>query len=453
MNQVGFHFVDSVYSESHAIQHLALLHATKPAVITILGGAQYEQALAFAKRAKSAFPAMRVIFRHFINKSRPDDDDKDTFEPQAEDTGRHTRMSAEAWWERVGRLYIGTGLTILPDNESTMGDYTPYSIWMSKVLELAGAAGVGIAYGRFPAFHPAKGKEQHLDAMLKSAFKFGKLHTYSPNVYWSADNFDAFKYPGYVISYAAKLGITLDTTIGEFALLRDVGDAWHGWRSCNVSGKVAALDTIIKAKVHLPGIPVCVYSIGAWPISADTFSLDTDALDTIKANLTPLDAPPIVIPPTPPQEETPVISPNDPRFKPHVLRAATAAKFNVRALPSISAAVVVTLEPATDYPCYAIPRAQLTAAEKAETTSGANIWHVIELNNGVGYVRSDAGTVTEVVTPPPPPPDDTPLTDAERIKYTIENLKMIEYHMQEAYNRIAVVLSAWEVLEAETIGE
>jgi hypothetical protein len=113
-------------------------------------------------------------------------------------------------------------------------------------------------------------------------------------------------------------------------------------------------------------------------------------------------------------------------------------------LPSTTAAVVVTLEPATDYPCYAIPRDQLTAAEKAETAAGVNTWHVIEWNDGVGYVRSDAGDVKEVITPPPPPPDDTPLTDAERWAYTAEKLTMMEYHIQEAFTISAVLKSLWE---------
>lgn len=294
LHQIGYHLVGG-FTEAECNQYFGLLNDTKPACITVLGAAQFDQALRFAKTCKQVYPDMRVIYRHFINKTNPRA--MTSFEPQAEDTGRHKRMSADWWWEAVGKLYIGTGLTVLPDNESTMEDYTPYAAWMAKVMELAGNVGVPIAYGRFPAFHPAKGKEQQLDAMLKAAFKY-PIHTYSPNVYWSADNLDAFKYPRAVIDYARKLGITLDTTIGEFALLRDVRDAHHGWRSANVSGKVYALDMVIKAKVHLPGIPVCAYSIGQWPIGSDTFSLDKDALDTIKATLTPLDKP-IAIDPTP----------------------------------------------------------------------------------------------------------------------------------------------------------
>lgn len=286
MNQVGFHFVDSVYTEAEINKHFGLLNDCKPACITILGGSQYKEALDFAKRAKQAFPEMRVIFRHYRDGG---------------DDGMHTRVTAREWWDKIGSLYIGTGLTILSDNESMRDDLTPYAAWQSEVMELAGQNGVGIAFGRFSTHNPPLAKIQHLDRMLITAFKFGKLHTYSPNLYWSLENTDGFKYPRAVMDYAHKIGVTIDVTIGEFALLRDIRDAHHGWRSCNVSGKAYAYDMVIKSKVHLPGIPVCAYSIGQWPIGSDTFSLDKEALDTIKFNPTPLVKPtnPPYTPPIP----------------------------------------------------------------------------------------------------------------------------------------------------------
>jgi hypothetical protein len=77
---------------------------------------------------------------------------------------------------------------------------------------------------------------------------------------------DAFKYVHAVINHAeTRLGIPLDTTIGEFALLKGITDAWNGWRSCGISGTAYGVDLVLKAKTHLPGIPVCAFSIGAWP--------------------------------------------------------------------------------------------------------------------------------------------------------------------------------------------
>lgn len=280
LSQIGFHFVGP-FAESNCREYFDLLNKTRPACITVKGAEQYPQALEFAKTCVNVYPGIRTIFRHMIP----------GYNFPGEDTGRWTKVSAKDWWLYIGKSYINTGLTILLSNEDTMDDYSLYDGWTSEAMTRAGDEGVAVAYLRFPTHHPRPGKQSQFDRTLKAAFKYGKLHSFSPNVYWDAMNSDGFKFPYYVIDYAKKLGIDLDTTIGEFALLRDIRDAYKGWRSCNVSSKVYALDAVIKAKVHLPGIPVCAFSIGQWPIGADTFSLDKDALDTIKANLTPLDKP------------------------------------------------------------------------------------------------------------------------------------------------------------------
>lgn len=288
LNAVGFHFVGG-FTEAECNAYFGLLNDTRPACITVLGAGQFDQALRFAKTCKQVYPEMKVIFRHFINKANPRA--MIVFEPQAEDTGRHTRMSAEMWWDHVGKLYIGTGLTVLTDNESTAEDYTRYSAWQSTVMQLAGAEGVSIAYGRFPAWHPAKSREQQMDAMLKAAFKY-PIHNFSPNIYWSPDNHDAFRHPYYIIDYARKLGITLNASIGEFGLLRTPQDAHHGWRSCGIDGAAYAKQVSELAASKLPGIPVCVYSVGKWPVNADTFSIDDAFMRYIKDHPTPLVAPP-----------------------------------------------------------------------------------------------------------------------------------------------------------------
>lgn len=323
LNAIGYHFVGP-FNESERNAYFGLLNDTRPACITVLGGTQFDQALMFAKTCKQTYPETRVIFRHFINKANPRA--MIVFEPQAEDTGRWARMSAEMWWDHVGKLYIGTGLTVLPDNESTMADYTPYAAWQAAVMRLAGAEGVGIAYGRFPSWHVAKGREQHLDAMLIEAGKHGDLMTFSPNVYWTADNHDSFNYPGYVTAYAKKLGLTLNVTIGEFAILRSPTDAYHGWRSCGIDSAAYAKQVSELAASKLPGIPVCVYSVGKWPTGEnkdgspkDTFSIDGAFMRYIKEHPTPLK--PVPTPPateTPPPPETP---PNPPSLPPesHVL--------------------------------------------------------------------------------------------------------------------------------------
>lgn len=418
MNTIGFHIVDGQFTDAQVAQHFALLDATRPAAITILGASQYEQALAFAIRVKQAFPDTRVIFRHYRDGS---------------DDGMHTRLSAVDWWAKIGSLYIGTGLTILSDNESSMEDYTPYAKWQAEVITRAGNAGVGIAFGRFPTHHVAPSKVQMLDAMLIASFKYGKLMTFSPNVYWAADNLDGLKYPGYVIAYAEKLGIPLNTTIGEFALLRDIRDAYHGWRDCGISGTAYALDLILKAKTHLPGIPVCTYSIGQWPIAADTFSLDNDVLQYIKNHLTPLDAPPIVIPP---QENPPV---------PDTWITQTAAtpspdvRTNIRAAANTSAEIIARILPTNPITAQVAIPSPLPAPP---------YWMRIKFDAIDGWVRSDAVALSDVVETPQPP--RLPI-DEEWRRYFLEQLTMMEYHLQEAYNIGAICRSMMdEIVNAPT---
>jgi hypothetical protein len=286
LNQIGFHFVDNVYTEAQVNEHFGLLNDCKPACINILGGAQYNEAFKFAVRAKEAFPSMRVIFRH--HKDGGDD-------------GMWKRLSGAEWWQKIGSIYKGTGLTILADNESMAQDLTLYAAWHATILELAGAAGVGIAYARFSTHNPPKAQIPQLDVMYKAAHAFGKLHTLSPNLYWSLGNADGFLYPAYHIQRALEIGCKLDVTIGEYAIVRKITDAYNGYRSVVMGGATYARDLINRAKLKLPGIPVSVFSIGAWPIGKDTFSLDKDALDVIRQNLVPITIPENTRPPqTPP---------------------------------------------------------------------------------------------------------------------------------------------------------
>lgn len=301
-NQVGIHFTGP-FTEADCNEYFGILNDLRPAANNIKGAEQYDQALEFAKAAIKAYPGSRQIFRHFKSHDN-------SFPP--EDTGRWTKMSSVDWWNKIGKRYIGTGLTILSDNESTMEDYTLYAAWQADVMQRAGDEGVGVAFGRFPTHHVPPSKVRHLDKMLVMAFKYPGLHVYSPNVYWAADNIDGFKYPYHVIDYAAKLGVPLDTAIGEFAILRDIRDAYNGWKKCNISGKVYAYDAVIKARVHLPGIPVSLFGYKKWPLGKDereqdrdTFGLDREILDTLKLMLTPLS--PAVKPPTLPTPELPVV--------------------------------------------------------------------------------------------------------------------------------------------------
>lgn len=447
LNQIGIHFTGP-FTEADCNEYFGLLNDLRPGCNNIVGAAQYDQALEFAKTAAQIYPGSRQIFRHFKSHDN-------SFPP--EDTGRWREISPRDWWEKIGKRYVGTGLTILSDNESTMDDYGLYAAWQADVMTRAGDEGVGVAFGRFPTHHPAKGKEQHLDKMLIAAFKYPGLHVFSPNVYWSADNIDGFKYPYFVIEYAKRLGIPLDVAIGEYALLRDIRDAYNGWLRCNISGKVYGLDLTIKARVHLPGIPVSVYAHKKWPLGhdangqdQDTFGLDRDVLDSIRLHLIPLKAVPYEPPPPPPPTIPPkgniVIMIEDPRWKPYSVQAKSAGGSNVREQPNKTAAAVATIKAGPAVAVSSIARELLHSQETLDSFDGQYAWHVIMIGGAtpiIGWVREDVVILTP--TPEPEQPPTLP-PDAERMKWLIEQLTMMEYHNEQAFGISVNIRSMLEVV-------
>lgn len=459
LNQIGIHFTGP-FTEADCNDYFGLLNDLRPGCNNIVGAAQYDQALEFAKTAAQIYPGSRQIFRHFKS--------HDNSFP-AEDTGRWTKISPRDWWEKIGKRYVGTGLTILSDNESTMDDYGLYAAWQADVMTRAGDEGVGVAFGRFPTHHPAKGKAQHLDKMLLAAFKYPGLHVFSPNVYWSADNIDGFKFPYTVIEYAKRLGIPLDVAIGEFALLYDIRDAYKGWRTCNISGKVYGLDLTIKARVHLPGIPVSLFGHKKWPLGRDangqdqdTFGLDSDVIDMIRLHLIPLKAvpydPPPPAPPTIPPKGNVVITitVDDPRWEAAHVQTKSNRESRVRAQPNTDAgtATLTLLKPGKVYSASTIPRALLNQTETEASFTGGYAWHVIWLMvDGVaiiGWVRDDVALIEAVPEPEQPPtlPDDV-----ERNKWLLEQLTMMEYHNQQAFTISANIRSMLEVVAPQSVIE
>lgn len=418
LRQIGYHLVDNVYSAAQASEHFALIADTKPACINVLGGSQYREALSFAIRAKERFPEMRVIFRHYRD---------------AGDDGMEQRISARDWWERIGSLYINMGLTVLCSNESMSADLRTYANWQAEIMRYAGDKGVGIAFNRFATHNPPLAQIPQLDATFRASieYPFG-LHTHSPNVYYADDNLDGFKYPGYAIQRAQAIGCRIDVTIGEFAWLRDIRDAYNGYRSINWWGGSYALDLIARAREYLPGIPVCVYSLGEWPIGRDSFSLDEDALDVIQYNPIPITkGNPMPIPET------------DPRWlaNPQMhLRSASASKVNVRSEPNTKAAIVTSLQPAIEYTVGYIPYGKLTAAEIAQMTDGY-VWHSIKVDQLTGWIRQDVVLLTEI---PAPPPEDSE-EEAAR-KYRLELYSMIDYDLSQAFSKLAILKSVDERL-------
>ena len=312
---IGFHFVENEYTDAQVAKHFDLLNATKPAAITILGGAQYNEAFSFAKRAKQAFPAMRVIFRHWKDDG---------------DNGMHTRLTADDWWEKIGKLYVGSNLTILTDNESMADDLGYYARWQARAMELASKNAVSLAVGRFSTHNPPSAQWSQLDPMWWALAEYGELHVWSPNVYFSDTNLDGLSHIFGGWRRCSDLEIrTPVTIIGEFAYLRDIKDAHNGYRSVKMGGEDYA-NLLLKRYgngLQAAGVPVCVYSIGEWPIKADTFSLDDGALNVLRSRLLPVSIDPKPLPPIPPEPPKPEPPKPEPPKEPEMtpLQAALTA--------------------------------------------------------------------------------------------------------------------------------
>lgn len=264
-NAIGFHFVDNIYTDGEIPQHMALLRATKPAWINVLGGAQYREALAFARLVRRDLPDTKVIFRHYKDGG---------------DDGMHTRLTADQWWTQIGALYIGSDLTILTDNESGEENLTYYSDWHARIMELAALDGVSIAYGRFSTHNPPARQWPQLASMFAAGNRYRNLHVWSPNVYYSDDNLDGISHVLEAWQYYPRV----PTVIGEYAYAYRL-DPHKGYRALKINGAVYAHELMeVGQPLWDSGIAACVYSIGAWPIGRDTFSLDSDALKVIKDN-------------------------------------------------------------------------------------------------------------------------------------------------------------------------
>lgn len=380
-NLLGFHFVDSVYSEAQVAQHMDLLRATKPAWINVLGGAQYDQALAFAKLVRRDVPETRVIFRHFKDGG---------------DDGMHTRLSADEWWQKIGSLYVGSDLTILTDNESGADDLTYYADWHARAMTMAAQHGVSLAVGRFSVLNPPDSQWPQLDPMWRALDRFWALHIWSPNVYFSDDNLDGLNHIFHGWWRCNDLTIkTPRTVIGEFAYAKNL-DPHKGYIAARIDGGVYAQKLIDLHGNTFQAVDVaaCIYSIGEWPIGENTFGLDSAALTVLRNR-----ASPPTTPPPPPVPKLPAA--NDPRWQ-LVTITTDKAGVNMRDLPTTVGSTIIHSMKGT-----------LAAFVIGDTSTQSGDWRAIKAAGYVGWVHTG---YFAVVTPPPstpPPPSPTYVTREE----------------------------------------
>jgi hypothetical protein len=147
-----------------------------------------------------------------------------------------------------------------------------------------------------------------------------------------------------------------------------------------------------------------------------------------------------------------MVSPNDNRFENSrytIQTIADNARTNVRNLARTTGVVVKILDPGIVYECDHIPPEKLNQAERDGAFDGEHNWNVVRFGTLVGWFREDVAVLEVWVKPPDVPPDvpTPPLDEEERIRYTLEQLTMMEYHNQQAFTISSILRSMWEGIE------
>jgi len=271
---ISFHVLyDGIDSDPNPLR--VALASLQPRVINIVGGARKTQAFTFAIEIKKKYPNMRVIFRNW-----PDDGihaiDKYKLVTHRDAFGNLIvdDFSGCQRWLDDNQNYLLAGLTVLTDNESMRADLDVYSEWQAKIMDLAGAKGWSVAVGRFSTGNPPKAQLPQLEKMFRTLFKWGDLHCFSPNEYFSKDptrnGGNIYRYAD-ATAYAKSIGAwPFPVNIGEFGLLvMDAGgrlDPYAGFKDSKVGlgGAASASFTIAqwKAWYKNEGVDVCLFCWG-----------------------------------------------------------------------------------------------------------------------------------------------------------------------------------------------
>lgn len=406
-NLLGYHYVGKSFSEAQVAAHLDHLRATKPAWITVHGAEQYREALAFSKQVRREIPETRVIFRHCINRTEPGGAIIDS---RDDDTGRHARMTAQSWWDNIGARYIGSDLTILTDNESGAEDLTYYSQWQAKVMDLAALHGVSLAVGRFSVLNPPERQWTQLDEMWRALDTYHHLMVWSPNVYFSDTNFDGIEHIFGGWRRCADLEIrSPKTVIGEFAYCQNL-DPHRGYKAVQMDSAEYVRRLIDQSMpFYSAEIPVCIYSIGEWPIGADTFSLDAAALKALRERAS--GKPPVIEPPYPALPAS-----SDPRWTPHTIQTVKdGVRMRSQPTDQVSNNILTSLK----------------GTHLIFTIDGLKYdrWQAVKFAGFIGWVHSDYYSIVNV-TPPPTPADTITRLECEAIVQREVKLALEKFRLE-----------------------
>lgn len=419
---ISFHVLyDAIDSDANPLR--VAVASLQPRVINIVGGARKTQAFTFAIEMKKKYPSMRVIFR-----SWPDDGNHDTEKYKLKyhrDTFGNLIVDDASGcqrWVDDNSNYLLAGLTVLTDNESMRADLDVYSEWQSRIMDLTGTKGWSVAVGRFATGNPPKAQLPQLQSMFRALLKWGDLHCFSPNEYFSnnptRNGGNVYRYQD-AVDYAKSIGAwPFPVNIGEFGMLvMDASgrlDPEAGFKDSKIglSHRDAARFTIntwadwYKAE----GVDVCIYCWGGdgsakW--ERCRVDNDSDFLKVLLDAATIGELEPLTIKstPTPVPKPTPTVPAPAYTGIPQTIVVKGNASWYLRTEPDLHADIVGSVKVGESIDLY---------TSTIQPNGGANYFYVHRatapsgesVSGWLAYVMPVTAPLPPVVIPDNPPPSD-----------------------------------------------
>lgn len=231
---IGYHILHDKMAPWQRARLLTHLAVVQPATVNVTGAEQYPASLRYVQQILDACPNT-IVFERRVDR------------PAAYKVGRETQdegiwqIDVNAWYDWRVRPYLDIlsqpRVVVVYDNESNMGDFTPYAEQMAVAAKRADEDGVALGLGRFSTGTP--GEEQYAQLGAMWTVLTGSRHWWTMNEYMGPD---AQSSAGHVERYKhglaqLKKSQKMNIAIGEWAVCAPKGrglDAHHsilerGW--------------------------------------------------------------------------------------------------------------------------------------------------------------------------------------------------------------------------------
>jgi hypothetical protein len=207
---IGYHVIHDKMTPGQRAILLAHLANIQPATVNITGAERYPESLNFVQAVLDACPRTIVFERRIGRPGGGEGQDEGIWQ-----------LPEDVWFNWRVMPYLNVlghpRVVVVYDNESSMGDFTPYAEKMVAAAALADAVNVALGLGRVATGNPGEGQYGQLGPMWK-ALK-GSRHWWTPNEYAGpTPQASAGHLARYALGWAAAKFQPL-TSIGEFGTL------------------------------------------------------------------------------------------------------------------------------------------------------------------------------------------------------------------------------------------